>query len=298
MRITSWHQYNTFLNDLNSITGRLAKTQEKLSTQREISTASDDPVKAAQILSYDAQLADVETWRSNISNALGLLDSTDSALNNVTSTLTSVRTKLINAGSTNDVNARNAIANELLQLKQSVLDGANARFGDKFLFSGTATSTQPYPNDAYAGDAGLINRRVAPNLQVPLNVPGDQVFGTTTGAAYNQMNVMDVIDQLAADIQAGGAALDSALSAGLDALDAHMANISQQRAFIGTTTNRLEQQESILGDMESRLLDARSQIADADMAKTMIEFQAQQTMYESALAAGGRIMKTSILDFI
>ena len=34
------------------------------------------------------------------------------------------------------------------------------------------------------------------------------------------------------------------------------------------------------------------------MAKTYVEFQTQNTMYQSALAAGTRIMQTSILDFL
>ena len=51
-------------------------------------------------------------------------------------------------------------------------------------------------------------------------------------------------------------------------------------------------------DLEMRISEARSQIADVDMAKAYMEFQTQNTMYQSALAAGSRIMTTSLLDFI
>ena len=300
MRVTAWHMYNTFLNDLHSVQDKMSKSQNKLSSQQEISKPSDDPFGTSQILGFDAQLEDVESYKRNVSDAMGMLDMTDSALDGVGSAMRRIRDLIVQGSNgTNDQNALNAIASEIQQLKGIVQDRSNTQYGDMYLFSGTATTTQPYPANLYVGNAGAINRRVAPGLQVQLNVPGDVVFGTTTGPLPSQMNVFDLIDQVVTDLQTGTpATLQQLRSLDLQAIDTNLANISQQRSLIGTTQARLEVNEQQLSDLEQRLTDSRSKIADADMAKTMVEFQAQQTMYQSALAAGTRIMQTSILDYL
>jgi flagellar hook-associated protein 3 FlgL len=126
------------------------------------------------------------------------------------------------------------------------------------------------------------------------------VFGPDGGgpppAATSTFDLLDdIVNDLTSGIPADRAKLGTL---DLTALDSHFDNILQQRANLGATAARLEVTRDRLSVLELRVTDARSKLADTDMAKAYMEYQSQDTMYQSALAAGARIMQTSLLDFL
>ena len=50
--------------------------------------------------------------------------------------------------------------------------------------------------------------------------------------------------------------------------------------------------------MEESTVKQLSQTEDADIAKTLIDFNSQQAAYQSALRAGASLVQTSLLDFL
>lgn len=301
-RITNGAMMSQFLSDLQRTQAKLSDTQRQISTNRRVNNPSDDPWAAARELTFNGQLGDIKAYKRNVSDAINYLNTADSALSGVGSTLQRIRELVVKAAnSTNDQSALNSIAKEVSQLKEALRDQANTRYGTSYLFSGTATDVQPYPPpaNAYAGNNGVIQRRVSPGLQMAINLPGPAVFGTTTGAAPGQMGMFDLIDRAVADLTSGVPADREELrTLVLDAIDAQHDNVLQQRAKIGSDAARLQVTDDRLADLELRLTEARSQLIDADTAKVYLDFQSQNTMYQSALAAGARMMQTSLLDFI
>ena len=132
-------------------------------------------------------------------------------------------------------------------------------------------------------------RRIGQGQNVQVNVPGDLVLGP------NGANTLDVVDQLILDIQAGNQA---GMTTGLASLVTQTDLALDVRTQLGATTSRLEVTQARLDLTEERLLAARTEVADVDSTEAFLEFSQQQTMYQAALAAGTRIMQTSILDFI
>lgn len=301
-RVTSQQMISQFLGDLQKTQYGMARTQREISTGQRINSPSDDPFGSAQVMTLDAQLNDITAYQRNVQDALGFLDTTDDALGGVGSVLGRVRELIVQASnSTYDQSGLNSVAAEITQLKESLRDKANTRFGTTYVFSGTATSTQPYPPpaNAYAGNVGLINRRVSPGLQVTINTPGPSVFGTTTGALPSQMSMFDLMDRIVADLTSGVPADREELrTLCLDAVDTNIDNVLRERANMGAASQRLQVTEERLGSLEQQLMEARSSIADTDLARSYVELQSQNTMYQSALAAGARILNTSLLDFL
>ena len=302
VRITHNQIALQFQNDVASVYEAMARTQRQISTGERIERPSDDPFGTSQVLGFDAQIADVEQYQDNVDDAMGFLDTADAALDGVGKALERIRQLVVQASSeTNDASARASIAAEITQLKEAVRDSINGQFGDRYMFSGTATGTEPYPapGNAYAGNLVTMNRRVSPGLSISLNIPGEQVLGLTTGAAPGQLSTLDLIDQIVGDITTGTpASLNQLRTADLDALDARFDQVLQQRTQLGATRARLESTSLQLQDLEERLRDSRSNIADTDMAEAIMQFNNQQTMYQAALSAGTRILNTTILDFI
>lgn len=301
-RVTDYHFQTPFMTSLHTSNSKLADLQRQISSGQRIGLPDDDPFGTAQVLDFDAQVAETQQYRRNISDASGMLATEDGALNNVGTTLQRIRDLVVQASNTtNDQNALNSIAAEVRQLKESIRDQANARFGGMFVFSGTSDTTQPYPSpaNAYVGTNNVMARRVASGLQVNVNMAGPTVFGTTVGAAPTQMSMLDLCDRIVSDLTSGiPADREELRSTVIDAIDLNHSNVLQQRANIGATQKRLDAIDEQLSSMEERLSDARSKIGDTDIAKAYSDLQTQNTMYQAALAAGAKIMKNTLLDFL
>ncbi len=292
LRITQNQLVSQFNSDVNSIYTRMARSQQQVTDGRRITKPSDDPFGTGQVMGFDSQLEDVRQYKSNVANSIAFMDSADSALDSVTAALQKIREKTLQAqNSTNGPAERASIALEIQQLKEVVRDGMNAQHGDTYIFGGTATNAAPFPGpgNAYAGNGNTMSRRVGQGQSVQINVDGTSVLGP------NGTNTLDVIDQLVIDINAGNWA---GMSAGAAAIAAQTDLALNVRTQLGATTSRLETLQDRLGLTEERLLAARSKVADVDAAEAYMQFQQQMTMYQAALAAGTRIMQTSILDFI
>ena len=70
------------------------------------------------------------------------------------------------------------------------------------------------------------------------------------------------------------------------------------RARNGARSNRLESALSRLSEAEESTVKQLSQTEDADIAKTIIDFNSQQAAYQSALRAGASLVQVSLLDFL
>ena len=73
-----------------------------------------------------------------------------------------------------------AIVTELNQLIDSIKTDGNTQYAGRYIFSGTATNTQPYQlgaTDTYSGNTASITREIGAGVQVAINQPGSSVIG-------------------------------------------------------------------------------------------------------------------------
>lgn len=302
MRVTTSQMMSTFLQNLGRTQSRMSELQDQLSSGKAFQTAGDDPYGAARLLDIDAQIDEAQRYQQTISDSMGALSVQDGALDSIASSLQRAQELVMQAtNGTLNSDDRAGIAAEITQIKESIRASANVRFGSVYLFGGTSTVTAPYPgptND-YVGTSSLLSRRVAPGVQLTINLDGPSIFGTTSGTIPSQMSTLDMLDQIIADLNGGGSAeLAELRGDALTAIDTQLRNVIEQRTNLGATTARLEQISSQMSDLEDRLSSTRTDIADADMADAYMQYQSHSTMYQSALAAGARIMNTSLLDFL
>lgn len=294
IRITQNQLTSQFNRDVQSLYSKMARSQQQVSDGRRITTPSDDPVGTGQVLGFDAQLSDVQRYQANVSDSMGFLGAADSALNSVTGALQAIYEKAVQAANdTNGLQDRASIAAEMQQLKEVVRDGLNAQHGDSYIFGGTATGSEPFPAPAnnYVGSAAnVMSRRVGMNQTVDVSVLGTDITGANGPASMLQQ-----IDDLILDVQGANT---PGIQAGITNMQTHIDGALNVRTQLGARTARLEVMQSRLELTQERLMSARSDVADVDTAEAYMKYTQQQTMYEAALAAGTRIMKTSILDFI
>jgi flagellar hook-associated protein 3 FlgL len=293
-RITQNMISRNLLSDLHTTTERLARTQQKMSSGKELTRPSDDPFAVSRALQFRGDLAANRQHQRNVAEAEAWQDVTDTSLGQMGDMVLRAR-ELVVRGATGSAGqtSRDAIATEIEQLIDSLKTVANAQYAGRYVFAGSETLTAPYQlgaSDAYAGNTAAIRREIGPNVQIDLNVSGRSVLGDGSSG------LIATLRTVVADLRAGDTA---ALQGGdLAAIDAGHETIVTARATVGARANRLESAAARLADVEdtsSRLL---SETEDADMAKTLIDFSMQQAVYQSALKAGANVIQPSLMDFL
>ena len=306
MRITTSMVQRNVLSDLNSLSEKLAKTQSKASSGKEITRPSDNPYQAARALGLRQNLAANEQYQSNISDARGWQDATEAALGSITDFVNRAQSLLLE-GSTDssDAGARNSVADEIDQIIQGLKETANGSYGDRYLMSGTATSTAPYnlgDDDAYQGDeAGLdptvagVVREIGPGVTISINSVAREILGDgranpTDGKLLNTLR--DISEHLRAN---DGAALRGG---DITNLKASLDDVLKVRARNGAMSNRLDAASSRLEQIQGAVTEQLSNTEDADIAKTIIDFNSQSAAYQASLRAGANIVQASLMDFL
>lgn len=300
-RITDNMVSRTVLHDLNSADRRMALTQRRLSSGKQLTRPSDDPFGVDRALRLRSELEATRQYRRNVNDGSGWTTATEAALTQISDVVQRARELLVAGG--NDSNgpvAREAIATEIDALTESLKQEANATYGGRYVFAGTATETAPYAiggPDTYAGDAGTVARAIGAGASVAINVTAQGLLGEGQGAADNRL--LDVMRDIAEHLRGNTPADAEALrGTDLERLDTNLDELTRVRAVVGATANRLEAAGTRLDELEESSLDLLSRVEDADMAETLVNYSTQKAAYESALRAGASIVQTSLLDFL
>jgi flagellar hook-associated protein 3 FlgL len=299
MRITDSVRQATILQDLQNAANQLSQTQETLASGKRINQPSDDPFGTSESLSLSSSLAANSQYQRNVTEGEGWQNVTDSALTSINNSVERVR-ELVLEGSSDSAgpDARQAAAQEIDQLIDSIKQDADSTYEGRYIFAGTKSDTKPYAvggSDAYARDSGLVAREIGPGVSVQINVLGSDLLGSGSGDG----KLLDTLRTISTNLKSGTTSDMNALrGSDLQALDQNLSAITQAQATVGATTNRLQSASSRLQDMAQTTTQLLSNVQDADMAQTMTDFSMQQAVYESALRAGANIVQESLLNFL
>ena len=300
-RITNNMISRSVLADLNEVSAQLSRTQQRMASGRQITRPSDDPYGTSRALTLRSDVGATRQYQRNVGEAVAWQNITDAALSKINDAVQRARELTLRAASdASGQAARDSAAAEIDQLIETVKGEANASYGGRYVFSGTATSTKPYAVggvDAYAGNTAAVAREIGPGVAVQVNVVGQDLLGD--GPTANDGKLLDVLRDLAQHMRGGTVADANALrTTDIQGLDRNLAALTQARATVGATTNRLEAADARLSQVEESATKLLSEVEDADMAKTLIDFSMQQNVYQSALHAGANIIQQSLLDWL
>ncbi|QDV09970.1 Flagellar hook-associated protein 3 [Planctomycetes bacterium Poly30] len=166
-------------------TGKLIRAQEQASSGKRIVRASDDPVGTSVALSLRRQIGAIESFVASTSGAKPEVEQGSSRLQEGSGVLAEIRSLIIQGmnGALNERDRR-AVASQIELLESQMLDIANTRSGDSYLFGGTATNVQPFQETSVNGEQvityhGNDERQkvlTSRGAEVTLNVTGKEVF--------------------------------------------------------------------------------------------------------------------------
>jgi flagellar hook-associated protein 3 FlgL len=309
MRITTAMVHRSVLSDLNSLSEKLSKTQQRASSGKQITRPSDDPYKASRAMGLRSALSANDAYKSNIDDAQDWQNSTEASLDSITQYVHRANDLLLEGSSdTADQTSRNALADEIDQIVQGVKETANASYGDVYLFSGTKTDTAPYTmgaDDTYKGDdAGLdpaipgVLREIGPGVTMSINTVGREVLGDGQPAAGGTPDngLLNTLRDIADHLRAGDG--NALRGTDLDRIQGNLNKVLEVRARNGANSNRLDAADGRLQQIEQATTEQLSDVEDADFAQTMIDLNSQSAAYQAALRSGATIVQSSLMDFL
>ncbi|MDQ0161923.1 flagellar hook-associated protein FlgL [Aeribacillus alveayuensis] len=290
MRVTQTMLAQNSLRYISKSYERLGKIQDQLSTGKKITRPSDDPVVAMKGMYYRTNVTEVEQYKRNISEIYQWIETSESGIEHTNKALQRVRELLVQAlNGTNSESERGAIAAEIKQIKQDIVNVANTQVAGRYIFNGTDTDKPPVA-DGNPPVATLNPNpfmvEVSKNVKLQANVNPENVFS------------QDLFNTLQ-DIQDALEANDSSnLNNLLSQLDGHLDTLNAEWSELGARYNRVEFVEQRLQNQEVVANRILSENEDADLEKVIIDLKTQESVHRAALSAGARIIQPTLVDFL
>jgi flagellar hook-associated protein 3 FlgL len=295
MRVTQSMLSSNSLRNLSESYRRMGQYQDQLSTGKKITKPSDDPVVAMKGMFYRSNLTEVEQYKRNLSELYLWMENSEAGLEQANNGLQRVRELVIQGknGSLSPTD-RDAVAREIEQIKNDLVQVANTQVSGRYIFHGTDTANPP----AIAGNpptvaGNLANENikeykieVSRGVSLRANVDSTKVFNTEL---FN--TVHEIQKALEDDTPAE-------LDALLKRLDGVMDSISAERSELGARYNRLEMIDDRIGQQEVMANRVLSDNEDADIERVITDLKTQESVHRAALGVGARILQPTLLDFL
>ena len=291
---------------LGNVQGSLAKTQEQLSTGKQITKPSDEPDKASTVTRLESEMARQKSYQETLTTVQTRLTSQETSLRNVSDVL--IRIKELTVQAANDTISapdRKAIGLEIIGLRDQLLSQANAQdTNGNFLFAGSRSTQAPYALDAnghitYQGDQSRMKVPVGDNRRMNANTPGSDVFLRVVrdDGKGNQVgvNFFEALKDLSDAIING---LPKDMDRGLGEIDILQQGISNATAQIGSDMSVVDMQNSVLDETTLRLKSTLSDVQDLDYTEAITRMNKDQLALEAAQSTFAKIAKLTLFNYI
>lgn len=152
LRITPQVRVSRALYNSQNQTAQLAHLQQEASTGLKLLLPSDDPLATVAVMAQKAQSLRLDTYKGNIDDGTNTLNSSVSALQEVSSLFDQARSLAIQGtDSTLDPQSRASLATQVDSILNRLVQLANSQSAGHYFYSGTASTTQPFQTTSFQG---------------------------------------------------------------------------------------------------------------------------------------------------
>jgi flagellar hook-associated protein 3 FlgL len=278
------------MRQLQTNLSELARLQEQATSQRAFLSMSDDPAAATTALRLHGDQHRNEQYARNIGDGLAWLITADSAITAGTSLLGRVRTLTLQGANDGalDATAKEAIAVELESIRDEMLSTANTTVAGRSVFAGTSDTAAFAADYSFSGIPGSeVVRQISDAGSIRVDSDGEAVFGAGANSVFA------LIDDIVADLRSG---VNVGVRVG--EIDQRRNAMLSAQGTVGARQAQIERaKEATLQDAVS-LEARRAAVEDVDSVEVLVQLQAQELVYRTALAVTGRVLQPSLMDFL
>ena len=199
-RISTSGKYSQLVADMQKQLNNYNKLTKQLASGSKITSITEDPIAAVNILNTNRQLGQIDTFSQNVEIAQKELSALDDLMDLANGYLSTAWDKAIQANNqTYSETSLKALKVEIDELTKTMVDLANTEYDNNYIFSGANTKTIPYTIDengdiTYHGTPHdnpdyIRQTEVADGVFEVINTTGDKVFGYYTTKDANGNNL-------------------------------------------------------------------------------------------------------------
>lgn len=298
MRISDQLLSNRYLSGVNNTKSDMQKIQQQILTQTKINRPSDSPSGTVKTLRIQDQINSYAAYINNIDNSLASLQTTVTSMEKIQEEVQKISIMLseINNAAI-DSTKLNGFADKVDLAINSLLDLANTKYENKYIFGGTDYSVAPYGYDAAGtaieqkvlNTAGEHKVRINTNTIQKINTTGQELFGTINGT--------DIFNTLVA-IRDGLRAGTKPTTAQAQTLTAFNTTLTTEMSTSGEVMNRLTSTKELLESQTLELQDLQQKETGVDTSKAVIDLQSQQYYLDLSYKMSSMILPKSLLDYL
>lgn len=290
MRITQNIIYDTYRNDMLRLQQSIYNLHKRVSSGKEINTLSDDPVKLPRILASKTVLSAYDQYKRNIEYGLSYLNIVETTLDDIKNVITRIKEIAVTqANATAEPMARKTASREVSQLFDELVRLGNARFENRYIFSGYKTDTAAFSSTGvYQGDNSEFSLRVDVDKTMKIGITGQSVF--KTGG-----DLFAVVSNLITALNNDDTA---AIKSAIDGLDNAFNQVVSVTADLGGKVTRLQ---AIKDNIESFSTDVRillSDMEDANIPEIITELKAKEVSLNALMASSAKVFQLSLFNYM
>jgi flagellar hook-associated protein 3 FlgL len=306
MKVSTNLFFNRASTQLATVQSSLSKTQEQLSTGKQITKPSDEPDKASLVTRLESELARQESYQSTLSTVEIKLSTQETALRNVSDVMYRIKELTVQANSdTMGKLDRESIAVEIESLRDQVLSLANTQdTSGNYIFAGSRVTEPSFGLNSqglidYQGDQSRMQVAVGDNRLMNVNRPGSDAFvrvvrddgkGGKVGVGFFQ-----ALGDLAKAVRTSDRA---AMQRGIGEIDAMQQGVSEATAQVGADLNVVDAQKNVLDEVKLRLKTTLSAVQDLDYTEAITRMNRDQLALEAAQSSFAKISKLSLFNYL
>jgi flagellar hook-associated protein 3 FlgL len=334
MRITNLMMVNNAIQNMTDNQERVSKLQNKVSTQKQFQTASENPVGASASLSLNSNLRTLESYSDTAATTQTWMTANDVALGQLED-IGVQASNLILRGLNDSLSANErytSLGTEMKSLIDRAIEIGNTNVNGQYIFSGYQINQKPFdltdyvPADPineqpqldyqgnpftpkvlnYRGDTGTMQRNLGPDQSVQMNVRGDQAiqkFIEDLIAASDALTQNNIHNPPAATTPPTPPAIAPptlpTLQDALTKVKSSSDVVNQFRTANGARLRQVESASSFLETVKIETKSLLSQKEDTNLAEGIALLTNQQTTYQAVLEVSQRaISALSLFDYM
>jgi len=298
MRVTERQLHTLSLRAVTNSRVSLTDAQNTAMTGVRVETPSDDPAAAARAQVLRSLQAEQVGYQRTISTGRLRLESAEQSLAEAGSLLTRAKELAIGmANETLSAGQRQLGANEIGALRANMIELANTRQGDEYVFAHVNTRQAPVdPSGALTYDPNVYDQvreaEIGANARGQIGSSGSHAFAQRT-ADPSSVDVFAVLQDLENAMNAND---PDAIRAEIENIEQAHAQLVSERARVGTRMSRLDSARDAATGADQLYKKLESELIDADAAEAFSELNLAQTSFQAAISVAGRVFGQTLLD--
>ena len=259
-------------NNLNQTQGSLQTTLQQLSSGSRINSGADDAAGLSVSDGLKANEAALNQSAQNAQNGVGLLQTADGALSQVTNLLNRAVTLATEASNGGLTTAQSTAADTEFQSIVTEIGniGSNTNFNSTNVFSATATNF--VVSDGTTGGTTTIAATTGALSKTSVGLTVTDAAGTITTAAGQ-------------DLSTSNLATSAAATTALGKITTAIGDVSSQRGNIGATINQLNAAANVASSQAVNLSAAQSSIASTNYGQATSDLAKYQVLSQTGISA-------------